>query len=61
MNKYKHQISDQKDDGIWVCNSCRKANNALILKGKWKLIDRCSNSAIPCDVCGGITAEVGTS
>jgi hypothetical protein len=27
--------------------------NELILTGKWKLIDRCGDSGIPCAICKG--------
>jgi hypothetical protein len=51
MNKYKYQISDKTDQEIWVCEVCKKGKNQLILTGKWKLIDRCSDSGIPCEIC----------
>jgi hypothetical protein len=53
MIKYKYQISGKTDEEIWVCEACRKVKNELILTGKWKLIDRCSDSGIPCAICEG--------
>jgi len=51
VNKFKYQISDKTDQEIWVCEACKKGNNQLILTGKWKLIDRCSDSGILCSLC----------
>ena len=51
MNKYKYQVSDKTDQEVWVCEACKKGKNELILTGKWKLIDRCSDSGIPCAIC----------
>jgi hypothetical protein len=51
MNIFKYQISDKPDQEIWVCEACKKGNNKLILTGKWKLIDKCSDDGIPCAIC----------
>ena len=56
MKRHKYQVVGKTDHEIWVCDACKKANNDLILKGKWKLIDRCSDGAVQCDVCSGNTA-----
>ena len=61
MKKYKYQVTGKTDHEIWVCDACKKANNDLILKGKWKLIDRCSDCAIQCDVCTGNIVAGGKS
>ena len=52
-NKYKYQTSGKTDQEIWVCEACKKGNSQLILTGKWKLIDRSSDSGIPCVICQG--------
>lgn len=52
MKRFKYQISykgTQKE--TWVCEACKKANNEFILKGKWKLIDRCKDATTPCEIC----------
>jgi hypothetical protein len=51
MTKYKYPISGKTDQEIWVCEACKKGNNQLILTGKWKLIDRCSDKKILCSLC----------
>jgi hypothetical protein len=62
MNKYKYQISDKTVQEIWVCDACKKTNNDHILMGEWKLIDRRSDSVIPCAICeGDKVAEVKAS
>lgn len=53
MNRSKYQVTGVADHEIWVCDACKKVNNDLILMGKWKLIDRCRDCAIQCDVCDG--------
>jgi hypothetical protein len=53
MNRYKYLISDKTDQEIWVCETCKKGNNKLILAGKWKLVDKCSDDGIPCAICDG--------
>ncbi|RJQ27571.1 hypothetical protein C4565_05105 [Candidatus Parcubacteria bacterium] len=53
MIKYKYQISGKTAEEIWVCEVCKKGKNELILTGKWKLIDRCGDSEIPCAICEG--------
>ena len=61
MNRSKYQITGKGDHEIWVCDACKKVNNDLILMGKWKLIDRCSDcSTVQCDVCGD-TEKKGNS
>lgn len=61
MNKFKYQISDKPDQEIWVCEACKKGNNQLILTGKWKLIDRCSDKKILCFLCEENRAETAHS
>jgi len=56
MKRHKYQVSGITDHEIWVCDACKKANNDLILKGKWKLIDRCSDGDVQCDICDRNTA-----
>lgn len=51
MSKFQYQLSDKKDQEIWVCEACRNANKESILTGKWKLIDRCGDSGIKCFLC----------
>jgi len=51
MNKFKYQISDKKNQEIWVCEVCKKGKTQLILSGKWKLIDRSSDDNIKCFLC----------
>ena len=51
MSKYKYQISEKTDQEIWVCEACKKGRNQLILTGKWKLVDRCSDEEIQCSLC----------
>lgn len=54
MNRFKyHVVSETPDQEIWVCEACKKGNNELILTGKWKLVDRCNDGTIPCEVCKG--------
>ena len=57
MKRFKYQIShkgDQKE--TWVCENCKKANNELILKGIWKLVDRKNDARIKCGICGNKVA-----
>ena len=64
MKKFKYQIESPKScKEIWVCDTCKKANNELILTGKWKLIDLCSDSGISCEICKGsdVDAEPGSA
>lgn len=44
--------STKREKTIWVCGKCKKDHMESILLGKWKLIDRRDDNAIPCDVCG---------
>lgn len=53
MNKYKYKISNKADQGIWVCEACKKGKIEFILTGKWKLIDRSNESEILCAICDG--------
>ena len=58
LNRYNPQVAGKTGREVWVCDACKKVNNDLILMGKWKLIDRCCDCAIQCDICAGNTAAV---
>lgn len=53
MKRFKyHVVSDTPGQEVWACEACKKDNNELILTGTWKLVDRCNDDSIPCEVCG---------
>lgn len=53
MKQYKYVAYNKtgQDVEFWVCESCRKQNNNLILEGKWRLIDRQDEGIISCSEC----------
>jgi len=61
INKFKYQISDKKNQEIWVCEICKKGKTQLILTGKWKLIDRSGDSGILCSLCEENRADTAHS
>lgn len=58
MSQYKIAPPSKPEKTIWVCGKCKKDNLESILLGKWKLIDRRTDNAIPCDVCGAGLSKV---
>ncbi len=60
MKMFQYITIDSKgrQEEIWVCEDCRKKNSIQILKGKWRLIDKCENVNIECDNCRAMQPEV---
>nr|MBF0222092.1 hypothetical protein [Desulfobulbaceae bacterium] len=53
MKQYQYVAYNKSghDVEFWVCESCRKQNNSLILEGKWRLIDRQDEEGLTCSEC----------
>jgi hypothetical protein len=60
MMMFQYVVVDDKGrpKKIWVCENCRKKNNIQILKGAWRLIDKCGNADFECDNCHAMRTEI---
>ncbi len=60
MKMFQYITIDSKGfiEEIWACENCRKKNSIQILKGKWRLIDKCEKADFQCDSCR--TMQAGT-
>jgi hypothetical protein len=59
MKMFQYITIDSKGqlEEIWACENCRKKNSIQILKGKWRLIDKCENANFECDNCHAMQTE----
>ncbi len=59
MKMFQYITIDSKGrlEEIWACENCRKKNSIQILKGKWRLIDKCENVNFECDNCHAMQTE----
>ena len=58
MYKYISTNSNGQSEEIWACENCRKKNYIKILKGEWRLIDKCENANFECNNCHTSQTEV---
>jgi ribosomal protein L37AE/L43A len=56
MKQFKYLTEDDGEEGVWVCEACKKQNSERILLGKWKLIAISAQEVKTCKFCSRKTS-----
>lgn len=51
MKQFKYLTEEDGEDGVWVCEICKRQHSEHILLGKWKLIAISAQQVQTCNFC----------
>lgn len=57
MKQFKYLTEEDGEEGVWVCESCKRQHSELILLGKWKLIAISAQQVKTCKFCSQRTSS----